>query len=190
MGRGDGGRGGSSPRADLLGWLTVPSHPENWTPGLARTGWAAHKTVISKVRRNVKARFGTKRKTSQAPHLCQVRRGWGHRAIRAVCPVGQRGGGPCSLWPSTPEDTTKHPSGLPSSCHFSSPPILVSLLPPGPKCIYLQSPGISWHPPFPLQVQSPRRLNGGLLPRGDRSSHLAALGSSCKLPSPPSPAPQ
>lgn len=56
-----------------------------------------------------------------------------------------------------------------------------------PKASIYRAPGPPGTSTSPLQVQSPRRPNGRFLPGRGCSSHLLALGSSYRFPSPPCP---
>lgn len=162
----------------------VPSHPENWTPDLARTERTAHKDSNIKSTKERQGQVQTEKEDSPSllgPHTYVSSGGSGEHGCHLAqwCPVGQAGGVLGSLWSNTSEDTVLPPSWL----LVFIPSYLGAPLPSGPKCNYLQSPWTSWHAPFPPQVQTPRRRNSGLLPSWAAAPTWPHWGEFLQLPS-------
>ena len=135
----------------------VPSQPENWTLGTYKDWVGSPQDSDIKSKKKCQGQLGNlKEDFPGLPTPASSPEGLRGTGPSVLYVLWDEGGGPHSLWPSTPEATTKHPLELLPSCRFSFPPTLVSLLRPGPECDYLQSPGNSWHLSLPTVRPKPQ----------------------------------
>lgn len=130
-----------------LNWPLVhlaSTHPGHWLLVLQGLhGWPQDSYIKT---RSIKARLGTKRKTSQGPPDLSAHKGWGNTETLRHHPcstVGSRGRATERSSPSIPallstlQSLRQH---CPQPDAFFHPLPQVCPLPPGPKCVYLQSP--------------------------------------------------